>query len=197
MHHTCCRQYLQVKQPLSCTNAEIRRPDQRPTPREPPPLRTRLQNPSRSPRRIRRPAGRGIENPIGSYPENAGPLTGLLRCGRCGHRMTVSYHTPASRFPSHNYHCGYLRATYGTGRLCQHLAGPALDRYVTGQLLDAVAPAALEVSLTAAAHAEADRAELDTLWRQRLERARYTADRARRQYQLAEPENRLVTRQLE
>ncbi|WP_241841813.1 recombinase zinc beta ribbon domain-containing protein, partial [Pseudofrankia sp. BMG5.36] len=29
-----------------------------------------------------------------------------MRCGRCGHRMTVSYHTPASRFPSHNYHCG-------------------------------------------------------------------------------------------
>lgn len=124
-------------------------------------------------------------------------LAGLLRCGRCGHRMTVSYHTPASRFPSHNYHCGYLLATYGTGRTCQHLAGPALDRYVIAQLLDAVAPAALEVSLAAVAHAEADRAELDTLWCQRLERARYTAERARRQYQLAEPENRLVTRQLE
>jgi hypothetical protein len=38
---------------------------------------------------------------------------------------------------------------------------------------------------------------LDKLWRQRLERARYAADRARRQYQLAEPENRLVVRQLE
>ena len=38
---------------------------------------------------------------------------------------------------------------------------------------------------------------LDKLWRQRLERARYAADRARRQYQLAEPENRLVARQLE
>jgi hypothetical protein len=38
---------------------------------------------------------------------------------------------------------------------------------------------------------------LDKLWRQRIERARYAADRARRQYQLAEPENRLVTRQLE
>src|SRR5262249_44167475 len=43
----------------------------------------------------------------------------------------------------------------------------------------------------------AERASLDRLWRQRLERARYAADRARRQYQLAEPENRLVVRQLE
>jgi hypothetical protein len=49
----------------------------------------------------------------------------------------------------------------------------------------------------AAAQAEDERAMLDKLWRQRLERARYAADRARRQYQLAEPENRLVARQLE
>ena len=38
---------------------------------------------------------------------------------------------------------------------------------------------------------------MDRIWRQRLERADYDADRARRQYQLAEPENRLVVRQLE
>jgi hypothetical protein len=51
--------------------------------------------------------------------------------------------------------------------------------------------------MAAAAQAEDERAMLDKLWRQRLERARYAADRARRQYQLAEPENRLVARQLE
>ena len=34
------------------------------------------------------------------------------------------------------------------------------------------------------------------IWRQRLERADYQAERTRRQYQLAEPENRLVVRQL-
>ena len=51
--------------------------------------------------------------------------------------------------------------------------------------------------MAAAAQAEAERAMLDKLWRQRLERARYAAGRARRQYQLAEPENRLVARQLE
>ena len=51
--------------------------------------------------------------------------------------------------------------------------------------------------MAAAAQAEDERAMLDKLWRQRIERARYAADRARRQYQLAEPENRLVVRQLE
>ena len=89
------------------------------------------------------------------------------------------------------------RSTTGPAGVAEHIAGPALDAYVTRQVLAAVAPAALEVSLAAAAQAQAERAMLDKLWRQRLERARYAADRARRQYQLAEPENRLVTRQLE
>jgi DNA invertase Pin-like site-specific DNA recombinase len=124
-------------------------------------------------------------------------LAGLLHCGLCGgHRMTVQYRT-ASRSASHGYGCSYLPVNYGTGEPCQHIAGRALDDYVTGQVLAALAPAALEVSLAAAAQAEAERTTMDTLWRQRAERARYAADRARRQYQLAEPENRLVVRQLE
>ena len=72
-----------------------------------------------------------------------------------------------------------------------------MDACVTGLMLDALAPAALEVSLAAAGQAEARRAQVDQIWRQRLERADFAADRARRQYQLTEPENRLVARQLE
>jgi DNA invertase Pin-like site-specific DNA recombinase len=126
-------------------------------------------------------------------------LSGLLRCGRCGgHRMSVRYHDGSGPARSaHGYACAFYQVNYGAGGSCQHIAGPALDAYVTGQVLAAVAPAALEVSMAAAAQAEDERAALDKLWRQRLERARYAADRARRQYQLAEPENRLVTRQLE
>jgi DNA invertase Pin-like site-specific DNA recombinase len=126
-------------------------------------------------------------------------LSGLLRCGRCGgHRMTVRYHDgPGAARSPHGYTCAFYQVNYGTGGSCQHIAGPALDSYIAGQVLQAVAPAALEVSMAAAAQAEAERAMLDKLWRQRIERARYAADRARRQYQLAEPENRLVARQLE
>ena len=127
-------------------------------------------------------------------------LSGLLRCGLCGgHRMSVRYHTRrrAGGRASHGYACAFYPVNYGTGAPCQHIAGPALDAYVAAQVLDAVAPAALEVSMAAAAQAEDERAWLDKLWRQRAERARYAADRARRQYQLADPENRLVTRQLE
>jgi DNA invertase Pin-like site-specific DNA recombinase len=126
-------------------------------------------------------------------------LSGLLRCGRCGgHRMRVTYkHLSGAQRASHSYDCAYNQVNYGTGGTCQSIAGLALDIYITGQVLSAVAPAALEVSLRAADQAEAERADLDKLWRQRIERAGYAAERARRQYQLAEPENRLVTRRLE
>jgi DNA invertase Pin-like site-specific DNA recombinase len=135
----------------------------------------------------------------GAPRDGSALLSGLLRCGRCGgHRMTVRYHdgSGAAR-PAHGYTCAFYQTNYGTGGSCQHIAGPALDAYVTGQVLEAVAPAALEVSMAAAGQAEDERAMLDKLWQQRLERARYAADRARRQYQLADPENRLVVRQLE
>jgi DNA invertase Pin-like site-specific DNA recombinase len=133
----------------------------------------------------------------GAPRDGAALLSGLLRCGLCGgHRMTVSYHD-ASAQSAYGYACAYYQVNYGTGGRCQHIAGAALDDYVAGRVLEAVAPAALEVSMAAAAQAEGERAMLDKLWRQRIERARYNAARARRQYKLAEPENRLVTRQLE
>jgi len=135
----------------------------------------------------------------GAPRDGSALLSGLLRCGRCGgHRMTVQYHDGSGAARSaHGYTCAFYQVNYGTGGRCQHIAGRALDDWVTSQVLDAVAPAALEVSMAAAAQAEDERAMLDKLWRQRLERARYAAGRARRQYQLAEPENRLVVRQLE
>jgi len=144
-------------------------------------------------------ANRQTATTPGAPRDGSALLSGLLRCGLCGgHRMSVRYHDGSRRPDSaHGYVCAFYQVNYGTGGPCQHIAGPALDAYITGQVLAAVAPAALEVSMAAAAQAEAERASLDRLWRQRIERARYAADRARRQYQLAEPENRLVVRQLE
>ncbi|WP_018639959.1 recombinase family protein [Parafrankia elaeagni] len=131
-------------------------------------------------------------------PVRDGPalLAGLVVCARCGARMTVRYqHGPQGRLhPA--YVCARDKTDYGTGQ-CQQLAGDCLDTHVTGLLLAALTPAALEVSLAAADQVEQRRAQVDRIWRQRLERADYQADRARRQYQLAEPENRLVVRQLE
>ena len=68
---------------------------------------------------------------------------------------------------------------------------------MAAQVLAALEPAALELSLAAADDIEQERARLHRNWQQQLERARYEAERARRQYDAVEPENRLVARELE
>ena len=65
------------------------------------------------------------------------------------------------------------------------------------QVLRALEPAALELSLKAIENVNRDRDRLRRHWEQRLERASYEAQRAERQYHAVEPENRLVARGLE
>ena len=118
-------------------------------------------------------------------------LSGLLVCNRCGSHMTSRYKEGVY----YSYVCCNEMTNYG-GELCQSLSGSCLDEYISMQVLRALEPAALEVSLAAAMNLERERCELDKLWCQRLERAAFEADRARRHYHLVEPENRLVARQL-
>jgi DNA invertase Pin-like site-specific DNA recombinase len=146
--------------------------------------------------RQRMEANRSRSQSMGAVRDGPALLAGLMVCGRCGARMTVHYQRGASGSLQPVYVCARQKSDYGAGQ-CQQLAGPCVDAHVTGLLLDALAPAALEVSLAVAEQAEARRAQVDRIWRQRLERADFAADRARRQYQLTEPENRLVARQLE
>src|SRR3954454_21107718 len=133
---------------------------------------------------------------MGAVRDGPALLAGLVVCGRCHARMTVRYlRGPLGRLHP-VYVCSRDKSDYG-GAGCQQLAGGGGGAHVRALLLAALAPAVLEVSLAAAEQVTARRAEVERIWRQRLERADYTVDRARRQYQLAEPETRLVVRQLE
>ena len=120
-------------------------------------------------------------------------LGGLLTCGRCGRRMMVAYGNKGSCL---RYACNRGRIEYGQPS-CQSMAGKALDELVSRQVLQALEPAALELSLQATAAIEQGRAELERNWHQKRERARYEVERAQRQYQAIEPENRLVAVELE
>jgi hypothetical protein len=106
--------------------------------------------------------------------------------------MTVNYHGSDKRY---SYVCAHRNTVYGGGS-CQCLSGAPLDEFAAEKVLQALEPAALELSLEAAKNIESERAELDGLWRKRLERATYEAERAGRHYRSVEPENRLVGRQL-
>jgi hypothetical protein len=120
-------------------------------------------------------------------------LSGLVVCGQCGRRMTSTYNNNGTGL---RYHCNREKVDYG-GEKCQSLAGVPLDLWLSELVLQALEPAALEVSLEVAADVEAQRQRLHQQWDKRLERAGYEVDRAARQYQAVEPENRLVARTLE
>src|SRR5262249_34908320 len=119
-------------------------------------------------------------------------LPGLVVCGKCGHRMTTRYKT--DKKPS--YYCGeYPRLALDEP--CGCIAATTLDDLVAREVLRALEPAALELSLRAIEDAEHERRRLHDQWRQTLERARQDAERAERQYHAVDPENRLVARTLE
>lgn len=121
-------------------------------------------------------------------------LQGIVRCGRCGALMHLHYSGPNCEFPV--YVCDYAQSEYGALR-CQEVRGLGLDAEIERLVLEALAPDQLALAL--AALDELDR-EYAALRRQRelhLERLRYEVERARRQYDTVEPENRLVARSLE
>ena len=129
----------------------------------------------------------------GAPREGPSLLAGLVVCGRCGKRMGVHY---SGRARVLRYTC-VTGVADARGR-CRHaLAGRVLDRLVADQVLAALRPGALDLSLAAAEDVIRERTARDENWRQRLERARTQAARVERQYQAAEPENRLVARTLE
>ncbi len=129
----------------------------------------------------------------GAPREGPSLLAGLVRCGRCGKRMVVHY---SGRAQILRYTC--MTGVADARGACRHaLAGRILDQLVAEQVLAALQPGALDLSLAAAADLARERAALDDHWRQSVERARIEATRIERQYQAAEPENRLVTRTLE
>jgi DNA invertase Pin-like site-specific DNA recombinase len=138
-------------------------------------------------------ANRARQDCPGAPRRGTSLLAGLLRCGRCGRRMLVRYAGANDRL---HYRCTRGSGDYAEPQ-CQCLSGPFLDGFVREQILAAVAPAALEASLAAVAEVARERSELSRQWRLRLERARYESERAARQYQACEPENRLVGRELE
>jgi DNA invertase Pin-like site-specific DNA recombinase len=127
----------------------------------------------------------------GAAREGRGLLQGILVCGRCGRRMTPTYGADY-----HAYVCRREQITYAQPQ-CQSFAMRYLDPAVSDIFLEAVQPARLETTLAALAVLERERQALDRQWQLRLERARYEAQLAQRQYDAVDPDNRLVARELE
>jgi DNA invertase Pin-like site-specific DNA recombinase len=121
-------------------------------------------------------------------------LAGLLRCRRCGQKLTVQYTGAKHDIPRYACKRGWL--DHGEPS-CISFGGLRVDDAVEAALLALVRPAALQAAQAAEAHAAARRDEAREALARDLEAARYAADRASRQYDAADPENRFVAGELE
>jgi DNA invertase Pin-like site-specific DNA recombinase len=122
-------------------------------------------------------------------------LQGIAYCGRCGARMSVLYYsTKEKRAPG--YGCFYEYKRHG-GKTCQCFSSAGVDAAVAGLFLDVVSPAKIEIALHALEELESDHEEARKQWDLQLRRADYEVELARRRYEASDPENRLVTAELE
>lgn len=121
-------------------------------------------------------------------------LAGLVRCRRCGRKLTVRYTGTKHNIP--RYSCWRGLLDNGEPR-CIAFGGLRVDDAIEEALLRVVGPGAITAAVEAEAEAASRRDQVRNAISRDLEAARYAADRAFRQYDAADPENRLVAAELE
>lgn len=130
----------------------------------------------------------------GAAKRGSALLAGILRCRRCGRKLMVRY--------TGNHH-DVLRYVCYRGWLdngeppCIGFGGLPVDEAVAGEILRVVQPGAVEAAVLANQEESLRQDQALEAWKREWEAARYAAQRAQKQYDLADPENRLVTDELE
>jgi hypothetical protein len=122
----------------------------------------------------RRGAGRR-----GAATNGSALLAGLLRCRRCGRKLTVWYTGNAHTVL--RYACRQGALDYGEPR-CISFGGVPVDEAMAKELLRVVQPAAIEAAIVASEAAAHQQDEVLKAWTRELEAAQYAARRAQRQY---------------
>jgi DNA invertase Pin-like site-specific DNA recombinase len=117
-------------------------------------------------------------------------LQGLAYCGHCGNKMTIHYHAAPG------YLCNHHRTQSG-GKNCQRLLVAPIDAWVVQNFWEALSPAELDCYDEAVAAFDEQHRQIERARHQQLERLRYEARLAEKQYRLVDAENRLVAAELE
>lgn len=130
----------------------------------------------------------------GSVKRGPGLLAGLLRCGHCGRKMHVTY--SGSKGQVTRYACRGAAINHGAAP-CINIGAMRLERVITEELLMVLSPLGIQAAIEAAERIEERGSEERRQKELALEQARYEVERARKQYDLSDPENRLVAAELE
>jgi len=119
-------------------------------------------------------------------------LAGRIVCGKCGLHMFVHYgHKGIPQFS-----CCQRRMSYG-GTICQSFTASYLEKLIEQQVLKALEPASIDISLKAVEQIETERSRLEKHHSQSVQRAAYDSMIARRRFEEVDPSNRLVAAELE
>jgi hypothetical protein len=122
--------------------------------------------------------------------DGAALLHGIVYCGACGHKMLVQYKHGT------RYLCNALRQQYHVP-VCQCIPADSVDQYVVELFFQALSPVELDVYAAAVATQQATTQQMTHAHQQHLERLRYEAALAQRQFNRVDPDNRLVAAELE
>jgi DNA invertase Pin-like site-specific DNA recombinase len=136
----------------------------------------------------------GRDNP-GAARTGAALLQGVVYCGNCAKRMTVKYYGENGNYWM--YQCEAESLKYAVTKRCETVSGMTLDENISQLLLQSIAPAQLEIAVSALEHAETQALREEGLWRLRYKRAKYEAELAEIRYKEANPKNNLVIPNLE
>jgi DNA invertase Pin-like site-specific DNA recombinase len=121
-------------------------------------------------------------------------LVGLLRCRRCGRMLRVHYLGKGRK--EMRYQCVNGHINQGVPK-CIAFGGVRVDQAVSAEILQVAQPIAINAALQAAQQIAQQHGERTHALQLELEQARYEARLAARRYESADPENRLVTSELE
>ena len=130
----------------------------------------------------------------GAVQNGSALLAGLLRCHRCGRKLTVIYCGNQADVRRYACHRGFL--DNGQAR-CIGFGGTPVDEAIAQEVLRVVQPAAVEAAVLASEQETRMQDDVLQALRRDLEAARYSAGRAQKQYDASDPENRLVADELE
>jgi excisionase family DNA binding protein len=128
----------------------------------------------------------------GSIRSGSALLSGLLRCGHCGAKLSVNYPGPTSIRSQCTTHI--LSRDHAC---CVMFGGLGADQLVAEQVLRCLQPLALQAAVQAIEQLQSVDDERIAQKRLALQRARYEVNRAQRQYDAVDPANRLVAGSLE
>jgi excisionase family DNA binding protein len=128
----------------------------------------------------------------GSIRSGSALLSGLLRCGHCGAKLSVSYPSGSSI----RYQCP-TRILSRDHSCCAMFGGLGADRLVAEQVLRCLQPLSVQAALQAIDKLQGVEDERLAQKRLALQRAAYEVNRAQRQYDAVDPANRLVAGSLE